>query len=179
MDEARSAGLRSFENAAWSRWFARVWIDYLLLNIAVGLAIGFVAPDSALLTEDFTFVLIFLNAALWVPIEAVLVARSGRTPGKWLLGLRVVKNDGSRTSFSEALARSAAAWMVGCAFLFPLVFLFTMDAQYKRVRAGRPASWDEKRGFVVEAAPLSGAQIRTVVVVVLALVAVRFYAAGL
>lgn len=178
MSETRSSGQRSFEKVAWSRWFARVWLDYSFLAITLGLLLGFVAPDSALLTADFAFVFILLTAALWIPIEGALVARWGQTPGKWLLGLRVTKVDGSRPSFSEALGRAAAAWMTGCGFLIPIVFLFTMNTQYKRVRGGTPASWDEKRGFVVEATPLSGAQIRSLVLIVVALVVLRFIAAA-
>lgn len=178
MNDTPSPGQRSFEKIAWSRWFARVWLDYSFLGITFGFVLSVVAPDSVLLTDDFTFVFFLLIAALWIPIEAGFVAKWGRTPGKWLLGLRVTKLDGSRLLYSEALGRAAAVWMTGCGFLIPLVFLFTMNAQYKRVRVGQPASWDEKRGFIVEAAPLTDGQLRGLVLTVVALLVLRVMSAA-
>ena len=170
-----TSGARSPENIAWSRWFARVWLDYVFVAVALGFVIEIVAPQSVLLKSDFAYPFVLLVGFLSIPGEAACVAKWGQTPGHWLLALRVTRADGARLTFDEAFGRATSAFIIGCGLLFPLASLFTMNAQYKRVRAGRPTSWDEKRGALMLAAPLSDARIRVLVIVVVAMLALMFF----
>ncbi len=67
----------------------------------------------------------------------------GRTPGKILLGLRVVSADGSPISWSRAWHRALLVWARGRFLGIPVLFLVTSAIAMRGVaRTGR-ASWDE------------------------------------
>jgi len=149
----------------WHRWFARLWLDYLFAALILGVILGIAFPESSLLSNDYA--LMWVSAAFWTIAEAVFVASIGTTPGKYLVGIRIEKPGGQLLSLSEAFSRSFSAWAIGCAFLIPLISLFTLNAQYNRLRKGKPSTWDDKSGFVVIHTPLSTARALLLVLVVL------------
>ena len=151
----------------WHRWFARVWLDYALATFIGGVVLGLAAPNSSLASSDYG--LLWLAALCWLPVEALLLTVFGTTPGKYLLGMTVRRADGQLLTPTEALARSASVWAVGCGLLIPLVTLFTFNAQYNRLRKGRDSSWDEKGGFIVHHEPLSTGRTALLVGAVLCL----------
>ncbi len=137
----------------WHRWFARVWLDYVFAGFVVGVILGLVAPDSAIATNDYAF--LWIAAFCWLPLEAILVATFGATPGKYLVGMTVRRADGQLLTLPESFGRAASVWAIGCALMLPLIPIFTFNAQYNRLRKGRDSFWDEKGGYVVEHQPLS------------------------
>jgi uncharacterized RDD family membrane protein YckC len=46
-------------------------------------------------------------ALLWFVAEAFFIGQWGGTPGRLLVGLRVIRSDGSRASFRDGFARTA------------------------------------------------------------------------
>lgn len=84
----------------------------ILLLLLLGSAIGIVAFDPSLLgvTQIITLVVTFIG----YPVFMETVTR-GRTLGKLILGLRVVRDDGGPVTFRQALARG----LVGAAIEWP------------------------------------------------------------
>lgn len=149
----------------WARWFARLWLDYLFATLIVGALLMFAFPGGDLLSNDYA--LMWVSTVFWIVVEAVFVASIGTTPGKYLVGIRIEKPGGALLSLSESFSRAASAWAIGCACFLPLVPLLTLNAQYNRLREGRPATWDARGGFVVVHTPLGTARSLLLVLVVL------------
>lgn len=51
--------------------------------------------------------------AIWIFLEAQLMATWGTTPGKWLLKVRVTDSNFNKLSLSTALKRSFLVWLIG------------------------------------------------------------------
>jgi hypothetical protein len=146
-------------------------LDYIFAGLLLIIVLGIIAPESSLLSSDYG--LAWTAAFAWIPLEAGFVAAFGTTPGKYLVGIRVVTNHGARLTYSQAIGRAMSAWFFGCAMLLPIVFLFTFNAQYNRLKGGKPASWDERGGYVVTQSPLSVGRkvlVTSIVLLVLALI---------
>jgi hypothetical protein len=93
----------------WARWldlytFAGVW---WFLLWAVGRDIG------ATLNNPWSMLFLYVP---WFVLECFLLHRFGTTPGKWLLGLKVVNHDGSFLSLADATRRSARVLSIGLGF---------------------------------------------------------------
>jgi uncharacterized RDD family membrane protein YckC len=91
----------------------------------------------------------------WFVIETLLIHHFGTTPGKWLLGLRVTNEDGSRPSLAEATRRSSRVLFIGIGmgWWLPLSLICMLLAWFTAHRYGRPI-WDQAGGHRVEVASL-------------------------
>lgn len=168
---------------AWPRWFARtfdVWWETGLVALVVGIILCRTSPLFLRWLETpfgwKVFGLVCIPAGLL--LDAVVQALAGNTPGKAMLGLRVVQADGRRLSFGEHIGRNLCVWCSGMGFCLPLVGLFTMARQGLRLRKGAPASYDG-RYYAVRASQVGwarktvfGVLFATLFVVVVALDAV-------
>lgn len=142
----------------WPRFFARsfdVWLEMLFVSLSMGFAlslyfIGFVewikGPGASQL-----FGILCLPIAL--TLDAFLYRFIGNTPGKALLGLKLTTPEGNPLSFAQYLSRNISMWASGLALGVPLINLFTMASQYRRLGKGLQASYDELEGFRVRAKP--------------------------
>jgi len=92
---------------------------------------------------------IIAGTLLWAFVEANLISSIGTTPGKWLLGIRVITRQGKKPVLLEAFKRSIGVWWyglgAGCVLLMPL----TMAAACVRLMKNHPARWDREGRFVV------------------------------
>jgi uncharacterized RDD family membrane protein YckC len=74
----------------------------------------------------------WLNELLvWILLVAYLTAgwwSTGRTPGKQIMGLRVIRSDGSHLRFFRALSRALL-----CASFFPVLFLALVNRRNRGV----------------------------------------------
>lgn len=126
----------------WRRYFARS-IDLVL----VGLPIAFV--QYVLLHHNLTIVSdwenIVCNMIGWgllVLLEPLLLARFGTTIGKWCMGITVMRTDGRRLSYSEALSRTALVWVYGAGLGLPIVELVCAYRSYRRYTRGEDLAWE-------------------------------------
>jgi len=123
------------------------WLDALVLGFLGAVPLVFlwtfvVGPIPSELADNraFNTVLGFFGMML---LDTPCTKFWGRTPGKVLLGLRVVSADGSPISWSRAWERAVLLWAKGLCVGLPLLFLITSAVAMRRVvRTGR-ASWDE------------------------------------
>jgi uncharacterized RDD family membrane protein YckC len=141
----------------WARWFdlylfAGVW---WLAMWAAGRNIGE--------TLNNPWIILFQYIP-WFVLETVLLHRFGTTPGKWLLGLKVVNDDGTLLSLAEATRRSARVLFLGIGFGWGVLALICqIMAFFTAKRLGRPL-WDHAAGQHVETSPLSPLRITTYVI---------------
>lgn len=132
----------------WARWFdlylfAGVW---WFVMWATGRDIG------ATLTSPW---IILFRYVPWFIIETILLHRFGTTPGKWLLGIRIVNDDGRRLSLAASAQRSARVLFLGIGFGWDLLALICQIlAFFTTRRLGRPL-WDHAGGHHLEAEPLN------------------------
>ena len=96
---------------------------------------------------------IFAGTLLWAFVEANLLSSIGTTPGKWLLGIRVITHQGNKPVLLEAFKRSIGVWWyglgAGCIPFMPLM----MSVNCMRLINNRPTRWDRKGRFVVTLSP--------------------------
>lgn len=131
----------------WARWldlyvFAAFWW--------LGMWAGGRDIHAALVSPWF----FLLHYVPWFVIESVLLHRFGFTPGKWLLGLRVVNDDGSLLTLAQAVRRSIRVFFLGLGLGFPgLTLVCQLMAYYTGTRFGRTL-WDNVAGHRVISTPL-------------------------
>ncbi|PWG61190.1 RDD family protein [Sediminicurvatus halobius] len=156
----------------WRRFFARI-LDLALFGVAVtwlvaltGVGAGAVLSLSMAMEGSeaaVNFVISAILIAAWVPIEALILAGTANTPGRWLMGLRVVRSPvrlhaPEGLDAETALKRSALVWIYGMGAGLPLIQQLLMILHLMGVYRGEPRFWDESAGTVVIARPRNGFQ---------------------
>lgn len=115
--DVRLAGIGSRAMARMIDAVIQVGVTYLLLIVAFFAVLllgttGLVSPDGAA-TDAITIATVMVGL-LGYPVVFETLTR-GRTPGKLILGLRVVRDDGGPVTFRHAMTRS----LVGFAIEWP------------------------------------------------------------
>lgn len=143
---------------AWARWFARtfdVWWETGLVALVAGIVLCRTSPLFLRWLETpfgwKAFGLVCIPFALL--LDAALQALAGNTPGKAMLGLRVVQADGRRLGFGEQVGRNLCVWTTGLGCCLPVIGLVAMARQGLRLRSRMPASYDG-RYYAVRARPV-------------------------
>lgn len=158
------------------RFIARA-IDTLSLGVVGAIVAWHYATRSGiggpempgLLTSAPTPLALWLLAFLvMVPLEALMLAVAGTTPGKALLGLRVVAGDGGRANPLATFRRALDVYLRGLGLGIPVLAFFTMlVAGARRLNHGR-THWDQAAGTAVVAAALSGGRWQLALMVFIA-----------
>ena len=112
----------------WERFFAFI-VDFLILLILAGLlllmyvllgtSLAQADPDAQTVGACSQIALLFLWPAFCAAYFVIFWVRNGQTPGKMVLGLKVVQADGAPLAPSKAFVRFlgyATVWL-----LFPMV----------------------------------------------------------
>lgn len=141
----------------WRRYAAR-GVDNLLVGVLTWGLIGIVfyaaAPEQAngffgLLEQPGGNILdLMLTLLAALPGNAVMVGLTGLSIGKWIFGVRVLK-DGRPIGVPAALRRELSIWMRGLAFGIPFASLFTLYRSYKALTERRITAWDKAQGLTV------------------------------
>jgi len=142
----------------WARWAdlsaysALWWLGMYLSGRDIGLA----------LANLWLLLSMYLP---WFVLEAWLIHRFGTTPGKWLMGLRVVNEDNTKLSLKLAIWRSLRVMVTGIGFGWPLLSaLCQVLSWFTARRIGKPI-WDFLGNHRVDAEPLSPFRILALVFV--------------
>jgi uncharacterized RDD family membrane protein YckC len=145
---------RSRENQAWARWLAR-GIDALLLQPALflffaglGLAVEFdrlpeiviAWAESPIWTGVISLVVFWALLSIWDP---VFISSSGATPGKWMMGVKVLEADGRKLTFLRALQRTWLVLIFGQALRIPILSLIAMLVARAEIVASGATAWDK------------------------------------
>jgi len=142
----------------WSRFFARtfdVWWETLLVAFVSSYLLS---RYSASFVEwihrpgtSQIFGIFCLPGAL--VFDALMYRLVGNTPGKALLGIKVNTSEGKSLNLAQYLVRNFSMWARGLGLGIPIVNLFTMVVQSRRLGDGRQASYDESPGYSVRSQP--------------------------
>ena len=126
----------------WHRFWAR-WTDWMIGSVLVlGLLPLEVAKE---LNPSYRSVMVVLG---WIPIESMLLALAGTTPGKLLFNVYVVTDEG-RPPLGTAFQRTLLATIVGGAIGTPLISLVAYGFGYSRLKKSGTTYWDRESGTKV------------------------------
>jgi uncharacterized RDD family membrane protein YckC len=133
-------------------------IGWALLS-AVGLRFGvWELGDPQLELQNLALFVPALLALATLPLEALLVGSLGYTPGRLLLGLRVVDRNGSAPGISLGFQRAGRVALIGQALLiFPFNLIAYALGFATLIHKGR-THWDQALELQVRATPISVVQ---------------------
>lgn len=143
-------------NPIYRRFWAR-WLDIQTYNALWWLA--FSAAGQDIKSFYLSPWLALVQLVPWFLIEAACLHLFATTPGKALLGLRVVNRDGSRLSLGSSLRRSFRVLVMGIGFGWSLLCPVCQAMAWFTVRRTGGALWDLPGGQKVEARPVSAWRI--------------------
>jgi hypothetical protein len=142
---------RMFDYAIWGLSLA------LLLSELRGMHMVPDAVGAALGHPLFAPVII---TASWVPVEALLLAALGSTPGKWLFGvyLQFAISDAyarrdTQAQLRSALRRAFRVWWEGVACGFPLLAPVLVAVAYEKLTQNQETDWDFAQDVLVTHGP--------------------------
>jgi len=99
--------------------------------------------------------------ASWIPIEALLIASLGATPGKWLFGvyLQFAISDAyarrdTRAQLSNGLQRAFRVWWEGVGAGFPLLAPILIAVAYEKLMQNQETDWDFAQDCLVTHGPV-------------------------
>ena len=148
-----------FLASRWSRFFARTfdyWCEVALVVACFVFVLATYSPTFAawLATPGAPLLFVIICLPIALALDAFLYRIFGNTPGKAMLGLVCVTSTGKALSFSQYLARNISIWIKGFGLGVPIVNLFTMAYQHRRLGRGQQASYDEATGTKVVSKPI-------------------------
>lgn len=153
------------------RFWAR-WMDLTGYSALWWLGMYFSGRDiGAAIANPWLLLTMYLP---WFAIEAWLIQRYGTTPGKWLMGLRVVNEDGSALALKPAMLRSLRVMVTGIGFGWGLLSILCQAMSWFTTRRlGKPI-WDHIGGHKVVVGSLGVPRILAMIFVFHLIVATHF-----
>ncbi len=134
----------------WMRLWARLF-DLALTKILLFALLGpLLFPLLA--SWGFIYRILFnaiLVSGLYCLIEPHLLSRWGRTPGKILLRILLVKKEELAVEFADYKQRAFQVWIRGLAMGVSPIYLYTVFASYADLKNKGVTLWDEDGGFEV------------------------------
>lgn len=92
----------------------------------------------------------------YAPLEAWMLSWRGTTPGRILMRIQVVRDDGRLPTYEQALWRSFQVFVKGVALLLPIANLFAMAWWRVRLMQKGVTPWDESSKTTVVHGELEG-----------------------
>ncbi|MBF0466160.1 MAG: DnaJ domain-containing protein [Nitrospirae bacterium] len=129
----------------WARLLARLF-DLYSLSMPCGFLAGAMIKNTFL---DGYITQFFFTMLVITVMESFILATTGSTGGKYLLGIRVLNAEGKSLTFTEALSREFRVYAYGFVLGIPIVFLYTMAREYKLLKRKGAASWDSSLNLKV------------------------------
>jgi hypothetical protein len=162
LERAKSG--RTSEPRPWQRLAARIF-DYAIWGLVLALllselrGLGVVPSDLAFLVGHPLVAPVLITVS-WIPIEALLIASIGTTPGKWLFGVFLqfsisdayARRD-TRAQLDRALRRSFRVWWEGVGGGFPLLAPVLIAVAYEKLAQNQETDWDFAQDVLVTHGP--------------------------
>jgi uncharacterized RDD family membrane protein YckC len=138
------------------RFWAR-WLDLMTYLAAWWLLMYVLGGDIGAMVQNH-----WIQFSLFIPwfaIEAWLLHRFGTTPGKWLLGIRVVNEDETKLTLKSSIWRSILVWIAGVGFGWQVLVLLCQTMSWFTARKiGKPV-WDYMGHHKITVVPHNGFKI--------------------
>lgn len=133
----------------WARFWAR-WFDLALGSLVLGFALIVPFAVTAVVAPRLYELILRLHRFWWtfvftpvvIAMEAAVYAMFGNTPGKRLLGLKVLSLEGERLELGRILRRNFGMYVLGLGMMLPAVPLFTLVRAYHTGTHGERQPWD-------------------------------------
>ena len=141
----------------WRRLCARtldymLWMFVLSMLHDVGRLLGWASLGTV---NPFAFGL--AGIFFWIFAESILLSTYGTTPGKWLLNIFVMGENGDKEYLKScALSRSWKVWLRGMCLGLPFICLVGYIFAYIGLKREGTTSWDRDEGLVVTYKPVGG-----------------------
>ena len=162
LERAKSG--RTSEPRPWHRLAARLF-DYAIWGLVLALllselrGLGIVPPEIAYLLGHPLIAPILITGS-WIPIEGLLIAALGTTPGKWLFGVYLqfsisdayARRD-TQAQLQRGLRRAFRVWWEGVAFGFPLLAPVLVAVGYEKLVQNQETDWDFAQDVLVTHGP--------------------------
>ena len=162
LERAKSG--RTSEPRPWHRLAARLF-DYALWGLVLALLLSElrganIVPESAAWWLGHPLIAPILITLSWVPIEGLLIASLGTTPGKWLFGVYLqfsisdayARRD-ARAHFERGLKRAFRVWWEGIACGFALLAPVMIAVAYEKLAQNQETDWDFAQDCLVTHGP--------------------------
>ena len=160
----RAQSGRTSEARPWLRLAARLF-DYAIWGLVLALllselrGLGLV-PETLSYWLGHPLLAPVLITGTWVPIEALLIASLGTSPGKWLFGVYLqfsisdayARRD-TGAQLKRALERSFRVWWEGVACGFPLLAPVLIAVAYEKIAQNQETDWDFAQDVLVTHGP--------------------------
>lgn len=171
--EKSTSNLSSTRNVRpFMRFWARIF-DYMLLNLLVWFVFDrpqippipsdvdnmldfFRKLDEMIPREEQIRIIMIQSGALfvWNFVEALLISSFGTTPGKMLFNIRVIRKNGIRLSYSEAMGRAVFVWFLGIGLGIALLQFMAMTFSLFYLLNRGETLWDRTLKTQVQHRPL-------------------------
>jgi uncharacterized RDD family membrane protein YckC len=162
LERAKSG--RTSEPRPWHRLAARLF-DYAIWGLVLALllselrGVGLI-PDHLAYLASHPLIAPIIITLSWVPIEALLIAAVGSTPGKWLFGVYLqfsisdayARRD-AQAQLSRAAKRAFRVWWEGMAFGFPVLAPILVAVGYEKLMQNQETDWDFAQDVLVTHGP--------------------------
>jgi uncharacterized RDD family membrane protein YckC len=162
LERAKSG--RTSEPRPWHRLAARLF-DYSIWGLVLALllsevrASGVIPPDLAYWLGHPLVAPIVITAS-FIPIEALLIAALGTTPGKWLFGVYLqfsisdayARRD-TRAQLDRGFRRAFRVWWEGIGCGFPLLAPVLIAVAYEKIAQNQETDWDFAQDVLVTHGP--------------------------
>jgi len=148
----------------WIRCIAR-FLDYALFFLLLLSTRAFFHGKIPFSTYEYWIPFEFF---LWIPIEALLLASWGTTPGKFFLRTKLRLGKRERFDLMSAFRRSFAVWIRGIGLGIPVLSFFCLLTAYNRLKIFQITSWDRDDHVTVTHYPIGKWRLYTAVAVTIA-----------
>ncbi len=142
----------------WRRFFAR-WFDFFLYQVLLAFVMhSFGMKFFPTNPEEYNLFRLLISFLPMIVIESVFIQAFGITPGKYLLNLRVVNQEGGLLTLGGSMMRALRIWVLGMGMqIFILPLIAHAIALWFCLKKGAPI-WDLVPGYRVESRRMSGLQ---------------------
>jgi uncharacterized RDD family membrane protein YckC len=133
----------------WARWAART-VDFALgmfLGWFILLFAGIVINFNTVELSGIWWCLVLMLSGLIV--DAVCYSVFDQTPGKCLFAVKIRRQNGESLGFRVYLMRNLLMFAIGLGLCIPAISQIAQLVQYKRLKSGRLASYDERLDVLI------------------------------
>jgi uncharacterized RDD family membrane protein YckC len=158
----------------WARLIDLFFLEWIILMVVLGSGMTTVTD---LLTKTHLEMQL-LPAALLVVVEAFLIRSFGTTPGKWLLRVQVVMDDGGLLSLKTSFRRALTVWWRGVGFWLVPLNIFMMALSQATLLSTGKTPWDHACGTRLEYGKLDTNRILLIIAIMIVLLLAMNFAFG-
>jgi len=139
---------RDINIAPWSRYWGRM-IDLFYGSTTIFIIMFLLFPQyyNKIISDKYS--VIFIVTILYVFLESAFLVIWGSTPGKYLLNISLVLNNGEKFTFKNALERTFKVWYRGLGFGIPIIYFFTLINAFSKLKNNHITSWDKELNITV------------------------------